>query len=495
MRKALLGLTLGLGALAAPASAFAAWSQGYVVDWYQMPSWQGGDKDVDCPNGNNPDPDWAKLLKTSWRTDAEVAKMTTNGALGYGTPLANRGPVPGQNVARDPTLVPNPHMTPVTGNISYGFDLDGDAKTGGFQSPDGSRKGVDNAVFRAVGCHSGFRGGSREKPRVAEFYEDNEMKSGVYTVLVMLSGDGKDPRNDPHVRVGFYLAKDPIVKDANGQVARDYSYRVDPDPRFTTVYDAASKNGVVAPLKPLKQLKIREYSGRANFPPDLILEKAQVAITMKQNGTIHADLGGYRDWRYLYAGWAAGYNANEISYKIDVTGMWYNLEQYADYKLPGAKGPNTHISSFYEMDAIPAFIVAPDNHSVVAKAEVFSGTSVAALDTPDAVTRRMRMIASDTGYKFEGGAAAWPNKDPALAAKLLADAKAAPADNQAWSKTITVKGGLLAIPPQATVTLDPKTASNAAKPAASVAPKPAASVAPKPAASATATKQPASYRP
>jgi hypothetical protein len=492
VRKALLAISMGFGVLAAPASAFAAWSQGYIVEWYTGPGWKGGDKDVDCPNGDNANPEWAKLLKTTWRTDADVEKIAGEGHLGFGTPLANRGPKPGQNVQRDPTLVPDPHMPGVVGNIGYGFDLDGNQKTG-FVSPDGKSKGLDNQVYRALGCHVGFRGGGRKQMRETEVYDDDVMKSGVYSVLVMLSGEGKDPRNDSHVRVGFYLSKDPIVRDAKGEVSRDYSYRVDPDPRFTSVFDAVSKNGVISPAKPLKQLKIREFSARPNFAPDLTLEMPQVAITLGENGTMHADIGGYRNWLYMYQGHAAGSNANEVAFKIDITGMWYNLQKYADWKMPGTKGPNTHISSFYSMEGVPAFLVSPDNHKTIARAEVFGGSTVIGSESPESAGRRMRSLASDPSFRLEGGAAVWP----AAATPEIQNAPGAPKDPLAWAKVVTVEGGLAKIPPSAIVDVAPTTASTGAKKAASVAPKPAASVAPKPAASADpkATKQPASYKP
>ena len=219
MRTKTLALAGAIALAALPASAFAAWSQGYVVDYYLAPGWADGAKDANCPEGDLPRADWAKLLHTPWRSEEDVLKMTANGGIGFGTPLSNRGPKPGQNVHRDPTLVRDPQVPFVTGNIGYGFDLDNNPSTG-FVSPDGKSRGLDNQTYRAVGCHDFFRGGGRHstKQREAELYDLNGMRGGDYTIIIHLSGEGSDPRNDANVRVGFYLSKEQIAKDANVKI-------------------------------------------------------------------------------------------------------------------------------------------------------------------------------------------------------------------------------------------------------------------------------------
>jgi len=440
MRVRNLVLAPLLAATTIPGAALAAWSQGYVVDYYLAPGWASGEKDINCPNGNLPQANWAEFLKTPWRTEEEVLKMTANGGLGFGTPLSNRGPKPGQNVHRDPTLIPDPQMPFVRGNVGYGFDLDNNPATG-FTSPDGKEKGLDNQVYRAVGCHDFFRGGGRYSGarREAEEYDLGEMMSGAYTVLIMLSGEGNDPRNDGNMRVGFYLSKEQIAKDALGGAARDYSYRIDPDPRFMTVFDAASVNGVVKPRAPLQQMKIREYNSRQQFPQDLTLEKPQVRLTLNDNGTLFTEVGGYRDWRYMYMGFASGGNPAEIASGLQTPSLWYNWEKAADWKLPGTAGPNTYISSFYTMDAVPAFIITPDTNQIVTRAEVFTGVSKVAQETPQSLAIRTRSgTGGDPSFRLEGGAAVWPL--PPSQAKPMAAG-----DPLGWSKLIQNPAGGLAV--------------------------------------------------
>jgi hypothetical protein len=51
--------------------------------------------------------------------------------------------------------------------------------------------------------------------------------------------------NDANAKLGVYLSKDKTVKDANGAIASDYSFRIDPKDEFQTVADVKITNGVI----------------------------------------------------------------------------------------------------------------------------------------------------------------------------------------------------------------------------------------------------------
>jgi len=407
--KLLLSMMLGLAAVSGPAPAFAEWSRGFVVDYFAEPGWKAGDKDSNCPNGDTPAPDWVKMMTTSWRTEAEARRLVTGAAIGA-IPLSNRGPAPGMNVTRDPTLVPDPMTPMVVGNTGYGFDLDHNPQTG-FVSPDGKQTGLDNQYYRAVGCIKQYRGGGRysAEPRGNEDYEMAEMRAGNFTVVIVLSGDGNDPRNDPNMRVGFYLSKDKLGINGAGAVGDDDSYRIDPDPRFMSVFDARSVDGVITPRAPLERLRLREPGARFGFGQDLVLEQPQARLTLKADGKLSAEIGGYRNWRAMYVGLASHGSAAEHTLSHPFETLWYNWQKLADWKPAGVAGPNTHISTFYMMDAVPAFVITPGSHQVVTWAQVFSGVSQAASRTPEQLATAMRLLGADPGFRLTGGARSWPN--------------------------------------------------------------------------------------
>src|SRR5262249_26601584 len=73
-------LSVGTAAILASPCVAAPWVRGYVIDKYEPAFYYGAksgtmDPGSDCPKGTTPDNDYAALLKTAWRTDAEVADV------------------------------------------------------------------------------------------------------------------------------------------------------------------------------------------------------------------------------------------------------------------------------------------------------------------------------------------------------------------------------------------------------------------------------------
>src|ERR1700754_2067253 len=63
---------------ASPASA--EWHKSYVFDYFAPAFYYGADEGVanpgtDCPLGTMPESDWAKMLRTPWRTEEDVFKI------------------------------------------------------------------------------------------------------------------------------------------------------------------------------------------------------------------------------------------------------------------------------------------------------------------------------------------------------------------------------------------------------------------------------------
>ena len=69
------------------------------------------------------------------------------------------------------------------------------------------------------------------------------MRNGSWTTVIVVSGKGADPMNDANVKVGFYVSDDKMVKDGNGNIARDYSFRIKPHAKYEGILPARSVNG------------------------------------------------------------------------------------------------------------------------------------------------------------------------------------------------------------------------------------------------------------
>lgn len=367
-RHVLLALAFTL-----PSGAHASgWSKAFAVEWYEPAFYYGAKEGIsapgsDCPQGTNPENDWRKLLKTSYRTDEEVEKILDPENPQRARIGGIRGPNK-ENVYQKPWSVPDPQMPGVAGELSYGFDLDGNPNTG-FKGLNGER-GIDNQYYRAAGCWKAWRGPERESHHAK--YTNDGMRDGVFTVVMLMSGMGKDPQNDKDVTVAFYLSRDKLVKDANGGIAHDYSFRINPDPRFQSIIKARTKNGVLESIEQ-PTLTLRHMETAPMFPAQLVLHKAKLRVETKPDGTATALLGGYRPIDDYYKGWAAAGAIHELTTHVNMVGYWYSLRKNADYAPETKAEANTAISTAYRMNLVPAFVIEPDGSAPVVTAQLYKG--------------------------------------------------------------------------------------------------------------------------
>jgi hypothetical protein len=341
--------------------ASAEWTKTYVIDWYEPASYYGAKSGVmepgtDCPKGSNPEIDWVKVLIKAGYTEAE-AKWLRN------PENPSRSPVHGQNqmafrgrnrenVYIHPETYPDPGMTEVSGNIAEGFNLDDNTATG-FVSPTGE-KGIDNNFYRAIGCTKSYRG----PPRLSStaLGTNDTMRNGAWTVAIVVHGAGKDPMNDSKVDVGFYMSGDKLVKDGNGEVAHDYTFRIKPA-KLEGIFKASTTNGLITSKGAMPEIWTRDPGATR----DLQLLRARLKLQMKPDGTLEGMMGGYRPWYPVYDSLikARGPVAEALGW-IELPAVYYALKRNADYSPTGPKGEKTHISYAMRISAIPAYVVTPD---------------------------------------------------------------------------------------------------------------------------------------
>ncbi len=369
---------VAIAAVAAPCVAMAAWTKTYVVEWNEPAMYYGAkagviDPGTDCPGGANPEVDWIKVLVDAGYT-REEAQWLRNPAN------PTRSPVHGQNqmafrgkdranVYVHPTSTPDPGLVGVSGAIAEGIDLDGDERTG-FTSPDGE-KGIDNSFYKTLGCWKTYRGPRRLSSGALQF--NDSMRNGAWTTVIVVAGKGDDPMNDKNVTVGFYATDDKMVKDGNGNIARDYTFSIKPHAKYEAIFPALAKNGVITSTKAVSAA-LREPA----YWPDLELERAQIKLTMKPDGSLIGYVGGYRPWQHVYKGWvnARGPVIEALTW-VQLPGVYYALRRNADYSPNGAKGEKTHISYALRVDALPAFVMTPDATRQVAAVESYKSLASA----------------------------------------------------------------------------------------------------------------------
>jgi hypothetical protein len=362
IRSTITAVAMGVASAALCSTAAAEWSKTYVVEWNEPAMYYGAksgviDPGTDCPKGSNPEPNWVQVMVDAGysREQAEWLRSPAN---------PTRSPVHGQNgmafrgkdqanVYIHPETTPDPGMLPMVGTIGEGIDLDGDPKTG-FTTPTGE-KGVDNEFYRALGCWKTYRGPVRLSSGALS--QNDAMREGSWTVVVVVAGKGADPMNDGHVDVGFYLSPDKMVKSGDGSIARDYTFRIKPDAKFEAIIHAKSVNGRIVSTAPADEVWMRD----PGYTRELQLLKARVDLTMKLDGSLVGYVGGYRPWEPIYRGWVNGRGpVIESLTWIQLPAVWYQLKRMADYSPSGPGGEKTHISFALRVEALPAFVMTPD---------------------------------------------------------------------------------------------------------------------------------------
>jgi hypothetical protein len=381
------------------------WRRTYVVEWNEPAMFYGAttgviDPGTDCPKGTNPAPDWVKVLVDAGYT-LEEAKWLRNPAN------PTRSPVHGQNqmafrgkdranVYVNPTSTPDPGLEGVSGSIAEGLNLDGDEKTG-FTSPTGE-KGIDNNFYKALGCWKTYRGPHRLSSGALNF--NDEMRNGAWTMVIVVAGEGADPLNDDHVKVGFYMSNDKMVKDGLGNIARDYTFRIAPNAKYEGVLPARTSNGRIISTGPA-DIMLRDPS----YTRDLELLRARVDMQMKPDGSLTGYVGGYRPWEAVYKGWVdARGTVIEVLTWVQLPAVYYALRRNADYSPTGPGGEKTHISFALRVDAVPAFVMTPDGSQEVASVESYK--AIAPKDTPKVAALPFRVvdgIVPDPSGKFQAG--------------------------------------------------------------------------------------------
>jgi hypothetical protein len=359
-------IAAALGLSVSPATA-APWVRGFVVDNYEPAFYYGGrsgteEPGSDCPKGTIPILDYKTVLKTSWRTQAEIDKITlpvSAGGLGervVSPAMQHRGFRRDIDTYVNPFAAPDAGMQQVTGKIAEGFNLDGKADTGGFTSPSGER-GIDNAFYRAWGCIMSYRG----TPWHAYLSQraNDKMLDGLYTMVIRLSGNA-DPMNDDNVTFEVAYSPDHVVKDPMGNVVRDVSFRIVKTEQYTKL-KARIHNGVLETEQ--ADIRMPEFSWGETRRGEALFRHGRMRLIMNKNGTLSGLVGGYRDWREVYGrdtfNVPSGGATRETYYHENQIAMYYALKRNADGIPDPITGRNTAISSAYRFTAKPAFVVDP----------------------------------------------------------------------------------------------------------------------------------------
>jgi hypothetical protein len=238
-------------------------------------------------------------------------------------------------------------LQPYEGKHAYGIDLDARRGPEDFVGV-GGENGVDNQLWRALGCEWAFR--ENGKPEVAA----KVLFSARAPTLVEISGID-DARNDGDVQVSIYTGTTPLTVDGTGHPLARASFDVSSDPRMQAHTRGRIIDGVLTTEPFDVQLSYKEQIIDAVRK----LRATRLRATLKPDGTIEGGFYGYYDvesfWRSIQQMTQLGASLSRLS----CPAVHSALNQYADGFPDPQTGRKTAISAALRFDGVRAHVIHP----------------------------------------------------------------------------------------------------------------------------------------
>jgi hypothetical protein len=357
MNRLLATLGCAAAVLAGAATSAAAESRGFAISVIHTATY--GSKE-NCPKGGNGGPVEIKqrILMAQGYTREQAVQILANmgkDEKGEKVEITKRGRVNDQlvNVQNYPASAPDPKIETVQGRFAYGLNLDGRNDPSDFTDPETKETGVDNQMWRVLGCFAVY---DVRRP-VVPYNEDIAWDTAIDAMPAwLLSVTGDDLSRDGDVTVTFDRALNIVMRDAAGRVLPGSSYAIDPDPRSHSTFKGHIKDGVL-------RIEPGDFAmqGESQFYPWLRFSGTQLRLKLNDDGTLSGLIGGYQPWRdYFYYLAVRG----EETGQVDIPGVFYAMQRFADAVPDPVSGENTAISAAYYIQAVPAFLSTRDDRVV-----------------------------------------------------------------------------------------------------------------------------------
>jgi hypothetical protein len=263
----------------------------------------------------------------------------------------------GENVCNNPkSFINDPRHPPyrgVKGRVAYGLNLDDTKDGAATKSTCGHQKftgvngeaGIDNQLYRAVGCAKNVRGlGAPANPvRIEPF------------VIEVSSID--DARNDDHVEVGIYSTYDTPLQGSDGRALPNQTLGITRNPRWRANVAGRIANDQLTTdrLEVIRLHHLMATWGALGTDYDFEFHGAKLRMTLEADGTLSGVLAAYRPIDNIFTigrcckGTASTANTN-------CAAEHKTLALFADGYPDPETGACTMISSASNFKGIPVFV-------------------------------------------------------------------------------------------------------------------------------------------
>ena len=346
MIAAVMTLTFcGAGAAAAEDTAAGAVlkdrSIGYAMTMRHWAIYQTPEGKVECPQGFNTGPrEQFKLLFPDDGTKRTLLETQLSRESEVWHPSTTAEPYP---------------FHEVSGKIAMGLDLDGKVDTNDFVSPDGD-DGIDNQLYRAIGCIANFRG----PDGTAYHFENNYMQRYNYNRLLIELTGVDSLENDEDVIVTTYRGLDGLLTDATG---KDFipggTQRIDGrwGKEFIQTFQGKIVDGVLT-TEP-KDLSI-PWSVTFDTNTIQYLKDVRFNLRLTSEGA-EGLIGAYADVHDWYYHGTVGWSTHHQSYGQESSPSMYRaFRRLADGHPDPVTGENTAMSAALDVKFTQVFVLHPE---------------------------------------------------------------------------------------------------------------------------------------
>jgi hypothetical protein len=345
-------LTVGLlcaSALAAPVLAQSAVDEtnpylrdrtiAYALTDRDWGVYQTADAKAECPNGMA---EWGprEQFKALYQSDGKERTVEE-------TILKRESEIWHPSIASDQFVYKE-----AGGKTAVGLNLDGKVDANDFTNPDGV-PGVDNELFRVIGCTENFRGPGG----IVMLISNQLLKRLHYNRMIIELTEVDSLADDNDVTVTIYRGRDALLMDATGKRAvPGGTQRLDRrwGKSFTQRLKGKIEGGVL--ITATQDIKIPYAVRRQN---ENYYKNAQLNLRLTPERA-EGVLGGYvdvEDWySWLIRNWATVYQSYG---RVAAHSVYQKLHARAD-ALPDQNGKNTAISAAARMSFTQVYIERPD---------------------------------------------------------------------------------------------------------------------------------------
>jgi hypothetical protein len=360
--RSLGGAVAASGILLGLSGSVSAETRGFAISLIYTASYNAEDN---CPRGGNGGPAEMKqrILMRQGYTKEQALKIVASDDVdenGKRIDFRMRGMVAGKpaSVTNFPQSYPDPKIETAQGRFAYGFNLDGKEGPSSFEEPETGQKGVDNQMWRALGCFSNYQVRRPVIPYNESIVWDTAMDS---MPAWLASVSGEDLSKDGEVTVTFDRALNILMRDARGSVLAGSSYTIDSDPRSHSVFKGRIRDGVVT-IEPGDFF----MQGESQFYAVLRFTNTQLRLHLKADGTAYGVIGGYQPWLDYYHYLAIRGEGDGL---VDLPGVYNAMKRLADADPDPRTRQNRRISAAYYIEAVPVYHASIDGR-VVANAHI-----------------------------------------------------------------------------------------------------------------------------